>query len=156
MTGVATAKADCWQFSWQPSRYLLLLRIVLPCLALGALSLTSWSGFVLSGFSSAAWWQNLLFLISMLSLPVMAVHTWYVHRHQPVGLFAESNDLTVVLSSGRRIAVRAARVYCLSWLQVLRLRCWRGHYYTLVVLPDSGDQDQRHQWRYFLRYELTG
>lgn len=86
---------------------------------------------------------------------LLALHAAHSHYRQPVGLLAEGDNMVVELLDGRRIAVRAVQIYCLPWLQVLRLRCWRGRCYTLVVAPDSADPEQRHHWRYFLRYELA-
>lgn len=133
---------EYWQFRWQPSRYLLLVRGLLPCA--GAIAIG------LSGLPELSGWS----VVSAATLLILAWHAARCHRRQPVGLLAEDGKLTVELLDGRRVSVRAVQVYCLSWLQVLRLRCWRGRSYTLVVAPDSADRGQRHRWRYFLRYEL--
>lgn len=114
----------------------------MPCVGAAALGLTA-----LPGTTP---------LLPSLILLILALHAAYSHYRQPVGLLADTDNMIVELLDGRRITVRAVQVYCLPWLQVLRLRCWRGRCYTLVVAPDSADREQRHRWRYFLRYELPG
>lgn len=143
MPTTGTLVEEYWHFHWKPSRYLLLVRILMPCVGAAALGLTTLPG--------ASAWSGLTAVV----LIVLALHAVHSHHCQPVGLLAEGDNMVVELLDGRRIAVRAVQIYCLPWLQVLRLRCWRGRGYTLVVAPDSADREQRHRWRYFLRYELA-
>lgn len=129
-----------WSFAWRPSRYLLVLRVAVLVATVAALSMSAPP-------LGSAW------LVVSMSL-LLLLHIIHSHRVQPVQLTVEDGNLTIELLNGRRVAVRARAVYCISWLQVLRLRCWRGRAYTLLVLPDSGDRQQRHLWRYFLRHEF--
>ena len=129
-----------WSFAWRPSRYLLVLRVAVLVATVAALSMSAPP-------LGSAW------LVVSMSL-LLLLHVIYSYRVQPVLLTVEDVSLSIELLIGRRVAVRARAVYCISWLQVVRLSCWRGRAYTLLVLPDSGDREQRHLWRYFLRHEF--